>query len=138
MNILCKMCDNVATKVCETACQCSKALESSSSSGDSNNTLWICLAIVAIAIIAAITLSIWHQKELDAKKNQENSSSPDIPQQEKDKREYIAKLISFKEELSKKESKLKAYDDTACQDYITLLTQLAQLKNQKQTPNDNG
>lgn len=89
----------------------------------------VCISLVLVALIAAITVSHWHKKELDRKSTGiGNQSEPS--QQEKDKREYIGKLISFREELAKKDSKLKGTDDLACQEYIKLLTGLAGLDKQ--------
>lgn len=89
----------------------------------------VCISLVLVALIAAVTVSHWHKKELD-KKPAKNSCQSEPSQQEKDKKEYIGKLISFREELSKKDSKLKGTDDLACQEYIELLTCLAGLDKQ--------
>lgn len=90
----------------------------------------ICISLVLVALIAAITISCWHKKELESRKdsNKANSSEPSL--EEKDKREYISKLISFREELSKKDSKLKGTEDAACKEYIELLSALAGLDKQ--------
>lgn len=85
---------------------------------------FVCISLVLITLIAAITVSKWHKKELDGKSVGTGNQS-ETAQQEKDKREYIAKLLSFMEELSKKDSKMKDASDASCVAYITLLKDLS-------------
>ena len=87
-------------------------------------TAIICISLVLVALIAAITVSRWHIKELD-RKTTETKSQSEPSQEEKDKKEYISKLIAFREELAKNDSKMKAETDPSCSAYITLLTELA-------------
>lgn len=89
----------------------------------------ICLSLVLVTFIVAITISVWHNKELKNKATSGKGDSAEPPPQEKDNKEYIAKLISFREELSKKDSKLKDASDEACQEYIGLLSKLANIEN---------
>ena len=95
-------------------------------------TAIICLSLVVLALIVAITISRWHKKELESKTDSKNENSSGPSQQEKDKKEYTSKLISFMEELAKKDSKMKEANDSACKDYIALLKKLAQIEPTKQ------
>lgn len=88
------------------------------------------ISVILVAFIAAITLSVWHKKELKDKKEAREAKLSEPSQQEKDKKEYIAKLISFREELSKKDSKLKGIEDGACREYIQMLEKLVGLEKQ--------
>ena len=119
--------------------QCSKALptppklpEIGANDCDVLIAAIVCTAVVLVALITAITISVWHKKELTKNKCSENKGEAKPSQQEIDKKEYIGKLISFREELSKKDSKLNGEGDTACQNYIDLLTYLAKLDIQQQ------
>lgn len=84
----------------------------------------VCISLVIITLIAAITVSHWHKKELEGKSTGTGKQF-EPSQLEKDKREYVAKLLSFMEELSKKDSKMKDASDASCDAYITLLKDLA-------------
>lgn len=87
----------------------------------------VCFTVIAVTCIVTNCITEWHSNANN--KNGTNGGGSGEPSQEtqidKDKREYTSKLISFREELSKKDSKLKDFTDQSCKDYIKLLTDLA-------------
>lgn len=113
---------------CNTAaCLAAPIIKKGTNENDALIAIVICASLVLIAFITAFTISRWHKKELEYKKDSNNVNPSGPSQQEKDKKEYLAKLISFREELAKKDSKLKDAGDSVCQDYINLLSKLAGL-----------
>lgn len=98
---------------------------------DVSMTESVCCTIIIIAIIAAITLLLWHRINIKAGRKKEemnnNNDSNEKSKKAEDKRNYISKLIAFRDELSKKDSKYKGHDDPACVEYINLLTRLSEI-----------
>lgn len=99
---------------------------------DVSMTESVCCTIIIIAIIAAITVLLWHVINVkDGRRKEEMSNNGrDTNENNKaeDRRIYIAKLIAFRDELSKNDSKYKPQNDPACEEYIKLLTRLSELK----------
>lgn len=99
---------------------------------DVSMTESVCWTIIIIAIIAAITLLLWHRINVKAGRKKEemnnNNDSNEKSKEAEDKRNYISKLIAFRDELSKNDSKYKPQNDPACEEYIKLLTRLSELK----------
>lgn len=82
----------------------------------------ICFTVIAVAKIVSNTISKWHQDAINI-----NKKDPVVEpsQEEKNKKEYTSRLLSFMEELSKKDSKMKDANEDACKAYAQLLTDLA-------------
>ena len=100
-------------------------IENSASANDTQGwiiVLIICLTVIAVTCMITSTISEWHKDAISI-----NKKNPIVEpsQEEKDKKEYISKLISFREELAKNDLKMKAEDNSSCIAYITLLTELA-------------
>ena len=89
--------------------------------------LIICITVIVVAIIVALTVTAWHKAEIGKTKNANTNKGNTPSLEEKNRYEYITKLLQTRQELAKKESTLKAPTDEGCKAYLDLLTQLAGL-----------
>ncbi len=82
----------------------------------------ICFTVIAVTCMITSTISEWHKDTINI-----NKKDPVVEpsQEEKDKKEYTSRLLSFMEELSKKDSKMKDANEDVCKAYVQLLTDLA-------------
>ena len=77
--------------------------------------------------VVAKTVTAWHKAEIKKAKdaNADKGNTPSL--EEKNRYEYIAKLLQARQELTKKESTMIDSTEPACKEYLDLLTQLAGL-----------
>lgn len=101
MNLLCNMCDSIAAKICEMAFKHQQEIEATSTKVDPCIVFWICLTIVAIALISALTITVWQLVNL-LRVNSADRRKRRWDRQDKN-REQIAKLqekeLEYKKDL---------------------------------------
>lgn len=127
-------CDSLLAKSCESGCRSMTVIhQAGTNCQDVHIVLYICLAVVIVALIAAWTVCAWKNKEIVAKEKEREAQKE--KEKEESKRKQIAdcqgKLIDFLEKQVKSFDIQKDEYGKATENFRECLESIANDKDQK-------